>query len=158
MAQALGLARSREVGPAYAVKGLIVRGGKLATAMRVVVVRSKKGSLRAAGWGTLPRSSPHFAAATIDLNNRTAVVIKDQRSDGRIGVRMNLGEENVWIHAEKLLLIHGEAALNRVPFNRMSGRERNAALLFLLANKGLVRIPGAPGIRLMSTSRRPRHS
>ena len=34
----------------------------------------------------------------------------------------------------------------------MSGRERNAALLFLLANKGSVRVPGAPGIRLMSTS------
>ena len=87
-----------------------------------------------------------------DLNNRTAVVIKDQRSDGRVGVRMSIGEETVWIHAEKLLLIHAEAALNRVPFNRMSGRERNAALLFLLANKGSVRIPGAPGIRLMSTS------
>ena len=65
---------------------------------------------------------------------------------------MNIGEETVWIHAEKLLLIHAEAALNRVPFNRMSGRERNAALLFLLANKGSVRVPGAPGIRLMSTS------
>ena len=87
-----------------------------------------------------------------DLNNRTAVVIKDQRPDGRIGVRMNIGEENVWICAEKLLPIHGEAALNRVPFNGMSDRERNAALLFLLANKGSVRVPGAPGIRLMSTS------
>ena len=53
---------------------------------------------------------------------------------------------------EKLLPIHGEAALNRVPFNGMSDRERNAALLFLLANKGSVRVPGAPGIRLMSTS------
>ena len=39
-----------------------------------------------------------------------------------------------------------------MPFNGLSDRERNAARLFLLANKGSVRVPDAPGIRLMSTS------
>ena len=88
-----------------------------------------------------------------DLNERAARVCKmTPRADGRIGIQMLIGGEEVWIKDSKLILIPDITALVNPPFNKLSSIEMADVRMFFIANENSMRIPGFPA-RLMNISR-----